>query len=262
MSKTFAYSISLAIFLTFIQCQLKAQDTLTIPLKIKVGIEASGPAIYYADKNIRNLEAFISYDFDEKRSLSFSLGSLNYKYNQYNYTYSNNGTFARLGMDFNLLKPEKAMGKYWAGIGLKYGLSRYNSTTSMLSKENYWGVTTMSIPTKKNWGHFVEVDPGIKAELFKNFSVGWNISIRMLVHSGGSKDLKPIYLPGFGNSTKTVTAGIGYFLIWNIPYKKITVITNKEEPQEDEEDDTNKDTDTINGNTGNPGVRQQGTIRQ
>src|SRR5664279_1961433 len=129
MSKTFAYSISLAVFLTFFQCQVRAQDpskpkdksrdTLIYPLKIRAGLEVSGPAIYYTDKKVKNLEGFVSYDLDEKRAVTFSLGSLNYKYSQYNYSYMNKGTFIRIGMDFNILKPEKAMGKYWAGIGLK-----------------------------------------------------------------------------------------------------------------------------------------------
>lgn len=286
MSKTFAYSISLAVFLTFFQCQVKAQDTsrpkvtsnsqdtskpkdksktqdsLIYPLKIRAGIEVSGPAIYYTNKKVKNLEGFVSYDLDEKRSITFSLGSLNYKYSQYNYSYMNKGTFIRIGMDFNILKPDKAMGKYWGGLGLKYGISRYNSVTPELLKENYWGVTTSSIPERTNWGHFVEVDPGVRAELFKNFSMGWTISLRMLVHAGGSKDLRPIYLPGFGNATKTITAGLGYFLVWNIPFKKITVVPKKEVPDDDEEDDTNT-TNGTNGNpsnTRNPGMRQP--IRQ
>lgn len=266
MWKTFAYSISLAVFLTFFQSQINAQDTLTIPLKIKVGLEASGPAIYYSNKNLRSLEGFISLDLDEKRSVVFAAGSLNYKYSQYNYSYTNKGSFVRLGMDFNLLKPEKAMGKYWAGIGLKYGLSRYNSETPIFFKENYWGVTSSSIPARKNWGHFVEVDPGVRADMFKNFSMGWTLSLRMLIHAGGSRDLRPIYLPGFGNATKTVTAGLSYFLVWNIPYKKITVVTKKEAPEEtEEEDDTKNNTNgTIrnSGNTGNPGIRQQNAIQQ
>jgi hypothetical protein len=266
MSKTFAYFISLAVFLTFLQSQANAQDTLTIPLKIKAGIEVSGPAIYYSNKNLKNLEAFVSYDLDEKRAVSFSLGSLNYEYSQYNYSYTNNGVFMRLGMDFNLLKPEKAMGKYWAGVGLKYGLSMFNSTTPELSTENYWGVTNASVPTKTSWGHFVEVDPGIRTEMFRNFSMGWTINLRLLVHAGGSKDLRPIYLPGFGNATKTISTGISYFLVWNIPFKKITVITKKEEPEETDEDQngTNNNTNGSNGNsgnTGNSGIRQQNPIQ-
>jgi hypothetical protein len=260
MSKTFKYSISLAAFLTILYCQVNAQDTITYPLRINVGFEASGPIIYYTNKNLQSLEGYVSLDLNEKRSVNMNIGFLNYKYSQYNYSYLNKGSFVRVGMDFNLLKPEKSKGKYWAGIGLRYGISRYNSETPVLSKENYWGLTSSSVPVRKNWGHFIEVDPGVRADMFKYFSMGWTMSLRMLVHAGGSKDLRPIYLPGFGNATKTISAGLSYFLVWNIPYKKITVIPKTEEPEEpDEEDDAIKNNNGSNSNSGNsvrPGMRQ------
>jgi hypothetical protein len=100
---------------------------------------------------------------------------------------------------------------------------------------------------------FLEVSPGVRAEVFNNFSIGWTISVKMSFLSTTSKDLRPIYVPGFGNSSKILSAGMSYFISWNIPYKKIRVIIRKEEPEETED----------TGNTGTQGNRQQGTgIRQ
>ena len=232
---------------------LCAQDTIDFPLKIKAGIEVSGPALYFTDKKILNTEASFSIDLNEKRSFIFAGGYLNYSYSQFNYQYKNTGVFARTGFDFNLMKPEKSLGKYWAGIGLHYGISRFTSEVPVFQQDHYWGTTTSSISARTNWGHFVEVSPGVRAEMFKNFSMGWNISLRFLVYSGTGKDLKPIYFPGFGNGAKRVSSGLSYFITWNIPYKKIKVIIKKEEPEEIEENDD------LNPS----GTRQQGTgIRQ
>src|SRR5450759_5014035 len=137
MWRTFVYIISLLLFLNCCLVKINAQDTITVPLKIKVGLEVSGPAIYYTNKNIFNEEGYISLDLDEKRSVILAAGYLNYKYSQYNYTYLNKGSFVRLGMDFNLLKADKSQGKYWAGIGLRYGLSRFNSQVPVFKKEDY-----------------------------------------------------------------------------------------------------------------------------
>ena len=256
MLRTFAYFISLLFFLICSSIRVQAQDTIPIPLKIKIGIEASGPAIYYSDKNILNAEGYISVDLDEKRSAFLSAGYLNYKYSQNNYSYLSKGSFIRVGMDFNLLKPDKSQGKYWTGIGLRYGLSRFNSETPSYEKTNYWGTTTSSLPNKTHWGHFIEASPGVRAEILRNFSVGWSLSIRMLLYTSTGKDLRPIYFPGFGNATKTFSTGLSYYVIWNIPYKKITAILKKEAPEETEE---NPDT----GTKGTEGNTQQGTkIRQ
>ena len=257
MGRTFAYSISLLFPLSCILIQVQGQDTIPIPLKIKVGLEVSGPVIYYTDKNILNAEGYFSVDLDEIKSVIFAAGYLNYKYSQSNYSYLNKGSFIRVGIDFNLLKPDKSFGKYWVGIGLRYGLSRFTSEVPFYKKEDYWGTATSSIAQKANWGHFVEVSPGVRAEIFRNFSMGWSVSLRALVYTGTGKDLKPVYFPGFGDGTKKVTAGLSYFIVWNIPYKKINAIIKKEVPEEPEEKrDANPN--ATNNNTSTSGSQQQG----
>jgi hypothetical protein len=235
MRRISVYFISLLIAVLSSSAFIKAQDTILVPLKIKAGIEVSGPVTYFTDKNILNSEAYISADLNEKKSLFLSGGFLSYKYSQYNYNYQNKGAFLKAGIDFNLLKPDKAAGRYWAGIGLRYGISLFNSEFPSFKKDNYWGTTESSIPKKTSWGHFIEVSPGVRTEIFRNLSLGWNVNMRMLVHSGAGKNLKPIYIPGYGNGTKTVVTGLNYFIVWSIPYKKINVILKKEVPQEPEE---------------------------
>jgi Domain of unknown function (DUF6048) len=261
MLRIFVYSISLLFLSGCILPGANAQDTIPIPLKIKIGLEVSGPAIYYTDKNILNEEGYVSVDLNEKRSVFFAAGYSDYKYSQYNYSYRNHGSFVRLGMDFNLLKADKSLGKYWAGIGLRYGLSRFTTEVPFLEKDNYWGSYITSLGRKTNWAHFVEVSPGVRAELLNHFSIGWAISLRALVYSGTGKNLKPVYFPGFGNGTKTIATGLSYFIVWNIPYKRINAIMKKEAKQE--EDNTDTDTDNSNKTNNASGNKTQGnSIRQ
>lgn len=233
MRRIFAYFISIVLILS--SPAGKAQDTLMFPLKIRAGFDISGPVIYLADKNNMNFEGHISVDRNEKMSYVAEAGFLDYSYSQYNYDYLCKGTFARIGIDFNLLKPENSKGKYWAGIGLRYGLSIYKSETTSFEHENYWGSVSSSIPLKTSSGHFMEVVPGVRTELFRNFSIGWNIRLKLLISGGGGSDLKPIYFPGYGNGGKRTGAGIGYYLMWNIPYKTRTVITKPDLPDQSED---------------------------
>ena len=68
-------------------------------------------------------------------------------------------------------------------------------------------------------------------------------------------DLKPIYFPGFGNAEKRFSTGFSYFIVWNIPYKKIRVIIKKEEPEEEEDQEDTDRTGPREQVT--PGFRQQ-----
>lgn len=253
MRRICEYFISILFLILCGLSEVSAQDTLFIPLKINAGIEVVGPVTYFMDKKTLSTEAYISADLNEKTAIVLAGGYLDYQYSQYNYTYLNNGFFIRAGTDFNLLKPKKSQGIYWAGIGLRYGLSHFTWEVPSLHQNNYWGESSSSIPPHRQWGHFLEASPGMRAEVFPHLSIGWSVSLRMLLYTASPGDLKPIYFPGFGNSEKRFSTGFSYYIVWNIPYKKIRVITKKEEPEETEEEDQ------TNGNQNNPspGVRQQ-----
>jgi hypothetical protein len=253
MRRIFAFFINLQFLLIIAVPRLNAQDTIIYPLKIKVGLEVSGPVIYAIEKNNLIAEGYISADFTEKYAAVLNAGYADYSYSQYNYEYLTNGIFVRAGIDINLLNPKKSMGKYWVGTGFRYGISHFTSEVPGFAKETYYGTVISAVEPRTDWVHFLEFSPGVRGEVFNNFSIGWTISVRMLLFSTTSKDLRPIYVPGFGNSAKILSAGMSYFICWNIPYKKRRVIIRKEEPEEPEDTE----------NTGTSGTRQQGSgIRQ
>jgi hypothetical protein len=253
MRRTYAFFISLQLFLIINLSRVYAQDTIMVSLKIKVGLDVSGPAIYFTGKNNLSTEAYVSYDLNEKTSAALNAGYVRFNYSQYNYKYVTNGIFVRSGVDVNLLKPKKSLGKYWVGVGLRYGLSRFSSEFPSFQQDNYFGTISSSIGKRTDWVHFFEVSPGVRSEIFKNFSMGWSISVRLLLYSTSGKDLKPIFVPGFGNSAKMLSTGMNYFIAWNFPYKKKQVIIRKEIPEETED----------TGTTGTSGIRQQASgIRQ
>jgi hypothetical protein len=253
MRRICAYFSSILALILSSSSQVKCQDTLLIPLKIHAGMEILGPVKYFIDNNILNLEGYVLMDLSEKLAVALNAGYLDYEFSQYNYTYLNKGYFIKAGVNFNLLKPKKSLGKYWAGVGLRYGLSHFIWEVPVYSQSNYWGKSSSSIPSDKTWGHFIEFSPGMRAEIFRNFSMGWSINLRMKLYTGTSSDLKPIYFPGFGAGEKRFSTGFSYFIVWSFPYKKIRVITKKEVPEET--DETEEQTGTEG--TGAPGFRQQ-----
>ena len=213
-------------------------DTVIMPLAVTVAADISGPVIYFTNKNNLNAEGFVSTDLNEKKSLFIGGGFSKYSYSQYNYAYSTGGAFFKGGLDFNLLKPQVTMGKYWAGIGLHYGVSIFSYKIPEISNTNYWGTTSLFVPSQSHLGHFVEASGGFRSQLFGSFRIGWSVSIRKMIYSGGDKDTRPIYIPGYGLASKSFTTGINYFLIWNFKYKTIRVLIKKEAPEEPDDTET------------------------
>jgi len=211
-------------------------DTVLFPLTVRAGIDVAGPVIYFTNKNSLNTEAYISADLNEKRALFFSGGYSKYSYSQYNYSFKTKGVNFKAGMDFNLLKPEVAAGKYWAGIGIHYGISAFSWELPSITYQNYWGTVTAQAPAQTGWAHFIEVTPGFRAKMVGQFSLGWSVSIRKMIYTGVSKDTGPVYFPGFGSKSKSFSSGINYYLIWNFRYKTIRVLIPKEVPEETEDE--------------------------
>lgn len=236
MKITSAYFIDFILVL-FIGCSsVQAQDTVYVPLKIRAGVEFIGPVIYYIDKNILATEGNLSIDLNERRTAMIGGGYVDYSYSQYNYDYRANGIFFKTGMDFNLMGPQKSRGKYFTGIGFHYGLSRFSSEVPLLRTENYWGAVETSVPKRSGLAHYLEATPSVRAEIFRNLSIGWSINIRFLLHSGTGNELRMLYLPGFGDAGKRVSTGISYFISWNIPYRTKRVIILPPPPEEEEEE--------------------------
>jgi hypothetical protein len=226
----FSFSLLLMPFPNYGQTGSEKPDSVDFPLNIRAGMEVTGPLIYFTNKNLFNAEFYASVDLNERHTVFLGGGISDFAYSQYNYEYKSSGFYLKTGVDFNLLKPQTSSGKYWGGIGIRYGLSSFRSETPSFWHENYWGRTISSLPESSYLGHYIEIAPGFRAEMFSHFSMGWSISLRRLLFSSAGRDLRPIYFPGFGPGANQYSAGIGYYFTWNIPYKTIRVkaITDKE----------------------------------
>lgn len=235
MKRISAYIISI-LLLSALSVTSRGQDTVDVPLKIRVGFEAIGPATYFIDKKTLNFEGNVTIDLSEKMSVMAGGGHTNYSYSQYNYDYTAKGTFIKAGVDFNLMGVEKARGKYFGGVGFHYGLSISSFEVPSFMTQNYWGTVTSSIPETSGSAHFLEITPGVRTEVLRNLSMGWTINIRWLFYKTMKSDLKPLYLPGFGNAGTNLSTGISYFITFNIPYKNKRVIVLPPPPEEPEEE--------------------------
>lgn len=239
------YIISAVLVFTSICGRMEAQDTIVFPMKFRLGFELAGSSKYFYEKDRMNLEGYFSSDINEKISAIFIAGRSDYDYPRYRdstflmYDYKIKGYYFKAGFDINLLKPDKSQGKYSVGFGLRYGMTHFTYEVPVITTENYWGKSQTFAPSATEWAHYIEFTPGVRAEVTKNLSVGWTVSLRKMIDPGTGKHLKPVYLPGYGNGSKSFSPGINYFIIWSIPFKNKRIIIQPEEV-DDEETDVNQ----------------------
>jgi hypothetical protein len=227
--------------------QLAAQDTLMVPLHIRISADVAGPVGYFINNDLKSFSALGSFEFNEHWSVSGGTGYSHFSVSKESYDYSSKGLTFTLGPDINLLKPKISEGRNFIGFGLHYCLSFYSHETPRMEYTNQWGTTVASLASSNHVGHFIELTPGVRTELFPGVTMGWNIALRMLLSDGTKSNLKPVYMPGFGDCSSRVTTGIYYYISISIPYHtKRIIIKPKTEDDEDEVPVENNETGTDN----------------
>ena len=195
-------------------------DTIITQKALIVGFDVAGPAINILNSDVNNYEGYLSYRINHKFYGVIEAGYGSYQFSQYNYSYSNQGYFSRIGIDINMLKPEIKTGNNYAGIGLRYGLSNFIQETTFIEYENYWGTYEGSIPESNGSAHFLEFTGGLKGELFKNVFIGWTLRLKLLLSCTSGEDNRPVNIPGMSVTDGGINPGITYYIAWQIPFKK------------------------------------------
>ena len=231
-----------------------AQDTVTIPLNVRAGFDISGPVMHLIGSELVSYGAIASADFNEQFSASMRLRYSSYSISEYNYDFNSSGVSAVISGDYNFLKPKVSGGKYFTGLGFGYGMSFYSQEASRIEYTNPWGTGSDSFTRSTHTGHFLEVTPGVRTELFPGVTIGWNLVLRMLISSGAGRDIKPVWMPGFGDATSRMSTGAEYYISISIPYKKIRVVIKPKKELTEAEGEESPET-TSPGSSFAPGGR-------
>jgi len=228
--------ISLLLLLT---SELSGQDTIMFPLHIRAGFDAGGLAGTLLNKNHFSYGVNASYDLNEAIAITAATRFTSFTANEPGYDYSCKGFSILLGPDFNLLKPKTSHGIHYIGTGIHYGLSFYTQEAPRIEYSNPWGTASTAIGSSFHTGHFIELTPGVRTEILPWLTIGWNISMRLLLSDGTNNNFKPVHMPGYGDATKRASFGACYYISISVPLRTKRVITRvRTEPEEDETETT------------------------
>lgn len=116
--------------------------------------------------------------------------------------FKGNGTFGKVGLDFNLLKNKistKRLNNYaLGGVRLAYSRTSY-SILNQIIEDEYWG-SRWVIDKNDQTAHklWVEVVIGLRASIYKNIYMGWNIRSKHMLTRDKSGKISSWYISGFG----------------------------------------------------------------
>lgn len=216
-------SLSLLFVLTCIVAQEEIKEKVKEPKDpgLSIGINVGTFIVTIFEPERFGLEATARYKFNRKW---FAIGEVGYeKVDLENkpFTLSSNGSFLRIGADYNLFKVKEIGNNDNIILGLRYGMSIQEQENKRFTiTDDYWGNYTGSLGKGTTSSHWAEAVFGLRSEVLKNFYMGWTVRVRKLISLSNEKKIEPYAIPGYGARDNTTNLSFTYNLEYHLPFKK------------------------------------------
>ena len=151
------------------------------------------------------------------------------------------GNYVKPGIDYNLYNNGLGMENLIVS-GLRFVVAQFSQTRERYTVYDTNSQTWSQIQNNESMefsgltAAWVELIFGIKAELFNNLFLGFNVQLKARISEKSPDNFENLYIPGFGRTYDSSKVGTGF--IYNISYllpiyKKARV--QKQETKADEE---------------------------
>ncbi|MCU4174142.1 DUF6048 family protein [Carboxylicivirga sp. N1Y90] len=219
------FILSLSLFFTFttLVAQEETEEKVKEPKDpgLAIGINIGTFIIKAIEPERFGLEATARYKFNRKW---FAVGEVGYeKVDLQNdpFSYTSDGSFMRLGADYNIFKVEEIGNNDNLILGLRYGVAvQEQENTRFTVKDGYWGNYTGALGKGITSSHWAEFVFGLRSEVLKNFYMGWTVRVRRLLNLSNENQIEPYAIPGYGSRDNTTNLSFTYNLEYHIPFKK------------------------------------------
>lgn len=132
----------------------------------------------------------------------------------YNIGYRTRAPYYRVGMDYNMQYKNGKPSYIYLGGRVGYTSFDYSVDAPPLI-DPVWGgeapVQFTDVPCRAVW---IEAVGGVRAEIAKNFYMGWSLRYKYPLYTGPVLNGGPWYIPGYGTGKKTAfgaTYSISYY---------------------------------------------------
>lgn len=189
-----------------------------LPTGIRFAYEAIGPGKTLAGSDIRATEFAFDTDFG-KYYLTAEVGTSQRTMALSGGSYSNNGTYLRIGADVNFLRKDPDRNMFF--LGARYARATYDEQVSYLSTTEF-GEQLRNVSNKNVSAGWLELTAGLKVRVWKIFWMGYTARMKFAPSTPSDSPIIPYEIPGYGLTFKKPWWGFSYYLMVRIPFKKAT----------------------------------------
>lgn len=212
MSKILKYIVLLSSFIGFFcfnafsQGEDVKEEKIPLYQGLKIEVDVYSMLRSALNKESYSFEANAQVNLLEKffPILEMGLAGAN-KTSINNYGFRTNGLFSKIGIDYNLLKPNAPGTKIhrYFFVGGRYGFSHFSYDVTNISIANgYWGEDGIrNFEDVKTTKHWLEVVGGLRVEVLRNIYMGWSARLKIKLGEEKYGEVSPWFIPGIGIKT-------------------------------------------------------------
>ncbi len=189
---------------------------------LSLGVDLS-PIIMRLINDERTGLAFIGrYGLKNRLFAGAEVGYEHIKYNNDSYKYNSDGSFVRIGLDYDIFNNEDYPSNNNIFVGFRYAYAwQTHKSDAFTIVDSYWGDYSGSVGRSSVNSHSLDLLSGLRCEVLPNIYMGWSFRVRFLLASTHSDNLKPYAVAGYGKYDSRVTMGFTYTVEYQIPINKL-----------------------------------------
>jgi hypothetical protein len=196
-----------------------------LPTGIRIGTDAISISRNYYDKTFSGWEANADLDFN-RYFLAVDYGHWGREYNKNAFaTYSNDGSYFRVGVDVNFLVHDPDRNMFF--VGARYGHSVFEETLYVFDQSQLWGDKEETYRNSNLNAHWYELTTGLRVKLWKFIWMGYTARFKFGLKTGATPNMLPSDVPGYGNTDKESTWGFNYQLFFRLPVRELPPLPPK-----------------------------------
>lgn len=226
MKHMLKYIISFLLFVVSVSLFSQKKELDTAKYKdrygFRVGVDVFNPIYALIDSNRKGLEFVADYRILKRFWVAGEFGYMDNISEEDFLTFTTNGTYLKVGADFNAYKNALGM-ENMIVVGMRYGVSIFNQAINehTINSDPYLPLLTNENQINYNGlsAHWIEFMLGLKVEVLHNIFLGMSFSGKHILTTTEPDNFKNMFIPGFNRVyINDFGFGFNYSISYLIPF--------------------------------------------
>lgn len=161
-------------------------------------------------------------DFQAKVDLDFYFLAVDYGFSKFdlsntNFSYTNEGSFFRIGPQVNLMPYNKH--RSMITFGLSYAFAQFKDQTNFFVSGQNWNDAQINLSNDNLKSSWYEMSLGLMVKLAGPIHIGYMARYQFAQSVSGYGDLFPYEVPGFGSAGKGNNFRFNYYITYKLGFR-------------------------------------------